>query len=205
MKARESRRPLRLQLNRLVMSAFDDVAQVCESQNIILTYDTNRHVHYVLANKEGLTETMVSLLKNAMQLAGKGGEVAVEQKRLRGNRFCDSSDLIKVSIRICGRGVSDGLLQNISARFKQMTESLNQQTPEPSPNRLSACKDFIRQTGGNIWVKSKLGHGLSFNFTLPLLREIRVRRSGSKNSRSSRVRVVQGIEKVDESAVKLPT
>lgn len=192
----------RVQLNRTIISAVGAIVPRCDRQNTILDYRSPKVIHYVCSNRRKLIEVLRRLFYYAVKIAGNQGRVLVEQKRIRGNRHNDARDFVKVSIRICGRGLSQEMLQAISDRLQQMNDSLACRRPPMNRFTLSTCKDFIRSAGGNIWVKGKPGSGLDFHLTIPMLKEIELK-TRKRARRSETVKVIPPAGEVPKPVVKV--
>jgi len=185
----------RIRLNQFIVSAINDMASVYERQDISIRYQTCRSIYYVLTSKTELRDCLQSLLQDAANLAGKGGEVRVRQKRIRGNRYTDTTDYVRITIRVCGRGISEDMLRAISDRFEQIGKSLNSDAPGGPALRAAFCRDFVRRAGGNIWLKGKLGQGLDIHIMLPLLMEIKL----MGNRPQTKIRTVRLAETVSHA------
>jgi PAS domain S-box-containing protein len=71
------------------------------------------------------------------------------------------------SVRDEGRGIPADKLESIFGQFQQVDASDSRQKGGTGLG-LSICRSIIQQQGGSIWVKSSLGQGSTFYFTLPL-------------------------------------
>ena len=53
-------------------------------------------------------------------------------------------------------------------KFQNLRDLLRTKSQNTSGLELSYAQEVIKNLGGNIWIKSQLGKGLSFYFTLPI-------------------------------------
>jgi signal transduction histidine kinase len=107
-----------------------------------------------------VVQALTNLLGNAIKFSPPGATVwaTVEPRR--------SDVLVQVSDQ--GRGIPADKLEAIFGRFEQVDAS-NARDKGGSGLGLAICRSIIEQHGGRIWVKSTLGQGSTFSFTLPLL------------------------------------
>lgn len=79
----------------------------------------------------------------------------------------DRSDEIQVSVRDTGVGIPKDKLNIIFERFRQVDKTLSRNR-EGSGIGLSLVKSLVELHGGRIEVKSDVGKGSEFIFTLPV-------------------------------------
>ncbi len=71
---------------------------------------------------------------------------------------------IEFSVKDHGPGIEPSLQTRIFERFYQVP---GQSSQKGSGIGLAICKEMVEAMGGTIWVKSKMGEGSTFGFTLP--------------------------------------
>jgi PAS domain S-box-containing protein len=101
---------------------------------------------------------MRNLISNAIKFTHTGGNICI-------NAFSGNK---QVEISISDNGV--GMSEETRIKLFRMEENISTTgtaNEKGSGLGLILCKEFVEQHGGKIWVKSKLGNGSSFHFTLP--------------------------------------
>ena len=109
----------------------------------------------VRCDHKRIVQVFSNLIGNSIKFTDESGNITLSSK-LAGSfaEFCISDS---------GRGISNEDLPNIFNRYWQSPETARQ----GSGLGLSIAKAIVESHGGSIWVKSKLGHGSEFYFTLP--------------------------------------
>jgi len=120
-----------------------------EGENMMLTVDSDR-IEQVYAN----------LVYNAIKYTPKGGSIDVVVQ-IAG---VPSELIIRVSDS--GVGISEEDLPHIFERFYKASKSRS--TKEGSGLGLAIAKEIVQYHGGQIWAESRLGHGCSISFSLPV-------------------------------------
>lgn len=105
-----------------------------------------------------LRQVMDNLITNAIKYSPNGGKVTV------GGRFNEQS--ATVFVRDEGEGISESDQSRIFERFFRVESTLTTKTKGTGLG-LYLVKAIIEAHGGTIHVKSQLGHGSTFYFTLP--------------------------------------
>ncbi|MBW2965955.1 hypothetical protein KY342_02510 [Candidatus Woesearchaeota archaeon] len=100
-----------------------------------------------------------NLIGNATKFTKKG---FVEVKA-----SCRDKDII-IGVRDTGIGISKENIPKLFNKFFQVSSKPETREFEGTGLGLSICKHAVEALGGKIWVKSELGKGSTFSFSLPL-------------------------------------
>jgi signal transduction histidine kinase len=100
----------------------------------------------------------LNLLSNAVKFTPEGGRVRLKAEQFKGE--------LLVSVIDSGIGIAEGYQQLIFEEFRQV-KTKDQSKPEGTGLGLALTKRFIEMQGGHIWVRSEVGKGSTFAFTLP--------------------------------------
>jgi signal transduction histidine kinase len=104
-------------------------------------------------------QIMLNLLSNAVKFTPEGGSVSVAA------RSVDS--VVEIGVADTGVGISADDQKMIFEEFKQVGRDYTRKA-EGTGLGLALTKRFVELHGGNIRVKSALGKGSTFTFTLPV-------------------------------------
>ena len=107
----------------------------------------------VQADQRALRSILDNLLANALRYTPEQGEILLAAEEMK--------DSIQFTVRDTGRGIEAERLKTIFDRFNPMSES-------GSGLGLALVRRLVEQLGGQIAVESRLGHGTTFRFKLPL-------------------------------------
>lgn len=114
---------------------------------------------YVLADQTKLEETILNLLKNAVDYSKDNGLIEVELKKTKNKA--------ELSIRDYGIGISDQDLPHIFERFFR-ADNARQNKKTGSGLGLAIVREIVRKHRGQIQIESKLNQGAIVIVTLPL-------------------------------------
>jgi len=107
----------------------------------------------VKADRRALRSILDNLLANALRYTPDEGEILMAAEEVK--------DHVQFTVRDTGRGIEAERLSTIFDRFNPMSES-------GSGLGLALVRRLVEQLGGQIAVESRLGHGTTFRFTLPV-------------------------------------
>ncbi|HEY1902110.1 MAG TPA: ATP-binding protein [Terracidiphilus sp.] len=107
----------------------------------------------VQSDRRGLRSILDNLLANALRYTPAEGEILLTAEEVK--------DSIQFTVRDTGRGIEAERLSTIFDRFNPMSES-------GSGLGLALVRRLVEQLGGQIAVESRLGHGTTFRFKLPV-------------------------------------
>ncbi|MBI3291191.1 MAG: HAMP domain-containing protein [Elusimicrobia bacterium] len=136
----------------------------CEEQGIRLVTEIPEGLPTAWADADRLDEIFTNLLSNAVKFTPAGGQITVRAE-LKGPH-------VEVTVQDTGHGIPQEALPKIFDKFEQV------RTSTPSGHRikgtglgLTIVKGLVEAHGGTIWVKSEVGRGTTFHFTLPVALE----------------------------------
>ncbi len=136
-----------------VMANRARIALSTSSQSILLVADPDR-----------IIQVLTNLLSNAIKFSEKGNTVWITLEQQT-----DETQVL-FTVKDQGRGIPEEQLDSIFERFHQVDASDSRKKGGTGLG-LAICQSIVQQHGGQIWVKSILGEGSSFCFTLPILGE----------------------------------
>jgi signal transduction histidine kinase len=110
-------------------------------------------VAVVMADRRALRTILDNLLSNALRYTPAGGEILLGGEEIK--------NFVQLSVRDTGRGIAAERLSMIFDRFNALSE-------QGSGLGLALVRRLVESLGGQIAVESRLGHGTTFRFTLPV-------------------------------------
>jgi signal transduction histidine kinase len=105
-----------------------------------------------------LTQVLLNLVGNAIKFTD-AGEVVIEAGASNGS--------FKVSVRDSGPGISESDQAKLFQEFQQADNSITRKKGGTGLG-LAISKRIIEMHGGKNWLDSKIGHGSTFTFTMPI-------------------------------------
>jgi len=109
----------------------------------------------IKADMDKITQVFVNLLSNAIKYSPEQGSIVVKSVNLENEIMVEVSDT--------GEGVSQENLDTIFDKFTRVTAEKKEGTGLGLP----IAKDIVVLHKGRMWVKSEIGKGSQFYFTLP--------------------------------------
>ncbi|MEM9945014.1 MAG: ATP-binding protein [Cyanobacteria bacterium P01_D01_bin.36] len=120
----------------------------------------------LMADSDRLTQVLTNLLDNAIKFSPENATIWISvEKTPSSPETGEATALFQVKDE--GRGIPS---ENLSEMFERFTQINYDDSREKGGTGLglAICHNIVRQHGGRIWVKSKLGEGSCFFFTVPL-------------------------------------
>ena len=108
---------------------------------------------FVMADRRAVRSIFDNLLANALRYTPPDGEILLTAEELK--------DYVQFTVRDSGRGIEAERLSTIFDRFNPFSES-------GTGMGLALVRRLVESLGGQIAVESRLGHGTTFRFTLPV-------------------------------------
>ncbi len=111
-----------------------------------------------ICNADRITQAVVNLVGNAVKFSPAGGTVRILVE--------PAGHEVHFSVSDEGRGIPTANLELIFERFHQVFQT-DASEKSGSGLGLAITKSIIERHGGRLWVESAVGHGSTFEFTLP--------------------------------------
>ena len=110
------------------------------------------------ADERKVKQVLLNLLSNALKFTPEGGKIDV--------RAALSNDTAEISVTDTGVGIAPEDQATVFEEFRQVGTASKK--VEGTGLGLAISRKFIELHGGRIWVKSEVGRGSTFAFSLPL-------------------------------------
>ena len=112
----------------------------------------------VRADERKVKQVLLNLLSNALKFTPEGGRIEI--------RAVVHDGPVEVSVTDTGVGIAPEDLEAVFEEFRQVGTA--DKKVEGTGLGLALSRKFIELHGGRIWVKSQVGQGSTFTFTLPV-------------------------------------
>ena len=177
--------PEKVHLNDILESGFTMIRYKAMKHNIELILDVDKSVPEIIwADQQKLKQIVYNLVSNAVKFTPDGGKIELTAKKvanswLKNNvpkefldeellsSYDEDDQFLLISVKDTGIGISKEHITKIFDAFEQVDSSRSKKYKGTGLG-LALCKNLVKLHGGLIWVKSELGKGSTFYFTIPL-------------------------------------
>ena len=126
-------------------------------RSIALHTDIDGRLGQIHADERKVRQVVLNLLSNAIKFTPEGGRIEVGAMPKDG--------FVEISVRDTGIGIAPEDQEKVFEEFRQVGTAAKK--VEGTGLGLTLCRKFVELHGGRIWVKSELGVGSTFTFTIP--------------------------------------
>jgi signal transduction histidine kinase len=117
---------------------------------------------FAFADTNMINTVVRNLFSNAIKYSSKGGVITIDCEKL--------GDRLKVSITDTGVGIKPEVIDNLF-RIDVNVSTKGTDNEKGTGLGLLLCKEFVEKNEGRISVRSTLGEGSTFYFTIPIAEE----------------------------------
>ncbi len=146
-------------------SAIDNaltlVRERATRRGITLGHSVDERLGQIRGDERKVKQVLLNLLSNALKFTPEGGRIDVSARVQDG--------VAEVSVADTGVGIAPEDQEAVFEEFRQVGTA--DKKVEGTGLGLALSRKFIELHGGRIWLKSQVGHGSTFTFTLPVRRE----------------------------------
>jgi signal transduction histidine kinase len=130
-------------------------------RGLALERHVDGRVGEIRGDERKVKQVLLNLLSNAVKFTPEGGRIDVRAALVDGT--------VEISVTDTGIGIAPEDQEVVFEEFRQVGKA--EKKGEGTGLGLALCLKFVELHGGRIWVKSQVGHGSTFTFTLPVRRE----------------------------------
>jgi signal transduction histidine kinase/HAMP domain-containing protein len=153
-----------LQIDEVVSEVLAATSSLVKDKPVKLVVDIPAALPAVDADKLRLNQILLNLVSNAIKFTGEG-TVTI------GARLAADPNQMLISVTDQGIGIPPDKFKAIFDRFSQADNSTTRQYGGTGLG-LPICKQLVEMHGGVINLRSEVGVGSSFFFTIPLAKEV---------------------------------
>ena len=150
-------KPVTAQL--LLENPIDLLQPQIREKKIALHVESEEKPIEIRVDREKMERVLLNLLGNAVKFTPPGGRVTVQ--------ISNRKELVQFDVTDTGIGIDAKDIQRLFEEFFR-SENAIRQNIKGTGLGLSLAKRIIEAHEGKIWVKSKVGQGSTFSFSLPL-------------------------------------
>jgi two-component system phosphate regulon sensor histidine kinase PhoR len=150
-----------VELRPLVEKVFADLKPPANNKNVGLVSQLPEFTATADANR--LEQVLANLVDNAIKYGRAQGSVHVGGKKLDDGK-------LEIFVQDDGPGIPAESLDRVFERFYRVDKARSRDQGGTGLG-LSIVKHIVQAHGGEVWVKSELGKGATFFFTLPSAKE----------------------------------
>jgi signal transduction histidine kinase len=153
--------PEYFEMTTLVKEATLLLHGIAEQKSIVIEnkITTNTQIY---ADKEMISIVLRNLISNALKFTTTGGKITISTEHIKNE--------LTVTISDNGVGISKDRINKIFNIIENYSTPGTQKETGTGLG-LILCKEFIEKNNGRIWVKSTVGIGSSFSFSIPTIVE----------------------------------
>lgn len=151
-------------INELIRDSLEKIQPRFHEKNISANIIFAEESTLVLADPDIIQRVFQNLIDNALKFTDDNGEIEIE------TFFKKGSNKIFISVKDNGKGISEEDQKHIFDRFFKVDTSRGKDKKGGGLG-LSIVKEFIKAHEERIWVKSQVGKGSEFTFSLTLAEE----------------------------------
>ncbi|MFN3429611.1 MAG: ATP-binding protein [Candidatus Sericytochromatia bacterium] len=141
----------------LVEDTASSVRPLAEAKGLTLRVEADRNL-MARVDVQRVTQVVTNLLSNAIKFTERGGTVRVACRAEGGRVHCEVTDT--------GCGIAESDIPRLFRRFQQLDMSTTRQAGGAGLG-LSIAKALVEAHAGDIGVRSRMGEGSTFYFSLP--------------------------------------
>jgi two-component system phosphate regulon sensor histidine kinase PhoR len=145
----------------LIRDAVEMIKSYAAEKNITVSEKSQIIFDQVLADKDMMSQVVVNLLSNAVKYTPQGGSVTIDTE------VDESTEVVRVFVKDTGVGIPENEIDKLFNKFYRV--SSNNKYAKGTGLGLNLVKQIVENIhSGQVFVKSKVGEGSTFGFSVPL-------------------------------------
>ncbi|MFC1621145.1 sensor histidine kinase [Candidatus Omnitrophota bacterium] len=144
-----------LNINKIIEENLAAFSKIMKDKKHVLSKDLAKDMSNINADRDKTAQVLINLLSNAVKYSSEGDKITVKSTNLEKEIMVEVSDT--------GEGIAPENIDTVFDKFTRVTAEKKEGTGLGLP----IAKDIVALHNGRMWVKSELGKGSHFYFTLP--------------------------------------
>lgn len=136
-----------------LVEARNRATDAAQAHSVRIELNAFADLSHIQADRRAVRTILDNLISNALRFSPVGTEVTLEAEEHKG--------FIQFTVRDSGPGIAADRLNHIFDRFSSFSDG-------GTGLGLALARRLVESLGGQISVESRLGHGATFHFTLPV-------------------------------------
>ncbi|NCD42931.1 MAG: hypothetical protein EOL88_12680 [Bacteroidia bacterium] len=149
--------PVNFEMVELIHTVTDLLSDAAKQKSILITSDLLPNIN-VYADKNMVSTVLRNLITNAIKFTNINGKIVISTKV--------ENDELSISVHDNGVGMTKDKIERLF-RIEENSSTPGTQNEKGTGLGLILCKEFIQKHEGRIFVKSEIGKGSIFSFTIP--------------------------------------
>lgn len=150
---------LNLEVHPLVQHVIDDLQSKADERGVTLANQVAENT-VAIGDADRLQQVLFNLIDNAIKYGRPDGRVTVDARKRE-------DGMIEVSVQDNGPGIPPDSVDRVFERFYRVDRARSREQGGTGLG-LAIVKHIIQSHHGEVWLKSTVGSGSTFYFTLPI-------------------------------------
>jgi signal transduction histidine kinase len=146
-----------LELKNIIGVVLDLLSVQLKERQIEFGFDVPQDANKIFADRSQIERVFINLIGNALKFTPPNGKITVRAQKV--------DKAVQIDISDTGCGIPEEAQDAIFEEFYRVDNPINQQVKGTGLG-LSLVKHILQAHDGKIWVKSRVGAGSTFSFTL---------------------------------------
>ncbi|MCF8127650.1 MAG: transporter substrate-binding domain-containing protein [Deltaproteobacteria bacterium] len=145
-------------IRQVISQVLESLYPLAQQKGLSLSSQIAPQVDYLISDERRIQQILINLANNAIKFTEKGG-VKINCRK--------HNSRMEIAVSDSGIGIREEDMEKLFKPFQQLDTGTSRRY-DGTGLGLSICKRILDVLGGTIRVKSHLGKGTTFTFTLPL-------------------------------------
>jgi two-component system phosphate regulon sensor histidine kinase PhoR len=150
-----------LRVDEVVRETIQSLQPVAKKKRIRLVEEPAQRLPPVAADKSLITQAVRNLVNNAIKYSPERTTVTISTAL--------EAEAVRVSVEDRGYGIPPESVDKVWEKFYRVVREGQEKDEESTGLGLSFVREVIEQHGGSVDLRSEVGRGSKFSFTLPRL------------------------------------
>jgi signal transduction histidine kinase len=142
----------------LLIEVANETRALARQRGVTIVLDLEKELPEMSADPDRIRQVMLNLINNALKYAKDSREIKITAS--------EKAQSVKIGVKDSGPGISEERQKTIFAPAYELVH--HEERSGGLGIGLALCKTLVELHQGKIWVKSKIGKGSSFFFTIPI-------------------------------------